>query len=70
MSVCLLSSMGSYCVIIGDLGVINLVGVTVAGTLGGGTVTGTLVGAIIGTYLGTTLVWVFSGCMLLNIFSD
>ena len=52
--------------IIGALGVITLGGVTVTGILGGGTVTGTLVGEIVGTYLGNTLVWFFSGCMVLN----
>ena len=70
MSLCMLYSMGYSCVIIGDLGVITLGGVTVSGTLGGGNVTGTSVGAIFGTYLGNTVVWVFSGCMVLNIFAN
>ena len=67
MSLCLLSSIGSSCAIIGDLGVITLGGVTVAGTVVGATVTGTRVGAIVGTSLGNTTVWVFSGCMVLKI---
>ena len=41
--------MGSYCVIIGVIGVITLSGVTYAGTLGGGIVTGTLIVAMVGT---------------------
>ena len=61
--------MGSSCVIIEVLGVIALGGVAVTGTLSSGTVTGTLVGKIVGTYLGNNVVWVFSGCMLLNICS-
>ena len=66
VSLCLIYSMGSSCVIIGVLFVITLGGVTSAGTLCGGTVTGTFVGAIVGTYLGTTVVWVVSGCMVFN----
>ena len=31
---------------------------------------GTLGGTIVGTYLGTTLVWVLSGCMVLNKISN
>ena len=56
-----MSPMGSSCVIIGVLGIISL---------GGGNVTGTLVGAMVGTYLGTTIVWVVSGCILLNSISN
>ena len=63
------SSMRSYYVIIGTLGVITLDGVTVTGTLGGVTVTFTLGGEIVGTSLGNTLVWVLSHCMVLNHFS-
>ena len=59
--------MGSSYVIIGYLGIIKLGGVTITDTFGGGTVTGTLVGTIFGTFLGNTVVWVFSGCMVLNI---
>ena len=62
--------MGSSCEIIGTLGVITIGGVSVAGTLCGGTVIGTLGGAIIGTSLVTTLVWVFFGCMVLKSFSN
>ena len=62
--------MGSSFVIIGSLGIITLGGVTVAGTLGGGTMIGTRVGAIIGNYLGKTVVWVFSVCMVLKIFAN
>ena len=58
--------MGYYYVIIGALGVTTLSGVTVAGTLSGGTVTVTLVDAIVGTYRGNNVVWVLSGCMVLN----
>ena len=53
--------------IIGSLSVITLGGVTVAGTLGGVTMTGTLVGSIVGTSLVNTVVYVFSGCIVLNI---
>ena len=62
--------MGSSFVIIGSLGIITLGGVTVAGTLGGGTMIGTRVGAIVGNYLGKTVVWVFSVCMVLKIFAN
>ena len=61
--------MGSSCVIIGALGVINLFSVTVVATPGGGTVIGALRGAIVGTSLGTTLVWVLSVCIVFNNFS-
>ena len=60
-SICMMSSMVSSCDIIGTLGVITLSGGTVIGILGGG---------IVGTSLGNTLVWVFSGCMVLNLFSN
>ena len=56
--------MGSYCVIFGPLGVITLIGVTVAGTLSGGTVTETLVDEIVGTSLCNTVIYFFSGCMV------
>ena len=62
--------MGSSCEIIRTLGVITLGGVTFAGTLGGGTVIGTLGGAIVVNSIGTTLVCVFSGCIVLNNFSN
>ena len=58
--------MGYSCVTIGVLDVINIGGVTYAITLGVGNVTGTIVGATVGTFLGTTVVWVVSGCMVLN----
>ena len=67
VSLCLLYSMVSSCVIIGSLGVIILGGVTITGTLSGGTVSGNLTDEIVGTSLGNNLVWVFSGCMMLNI---
>ena len=68
MPLCLLSSMGSFCVIIVTLGVITLGYFTVVGTPGSGTMNITLGGAIFGTSLGNTLVWVFFGCIILNNF--
>ena len=65
--ICLMSSIGSSCVVIGDLSVTTLVGLTVSGILGGSTLNVTLVGEIVGTYLGNTLVYVFPGCTVLNI---
>ena len=65
----LISTIGYSCEIICVLGVINLGGITSAGTISCGTVTGTLVGAMVGTLPGTTGVWVFSGCMVLNMFA-
>ena len=62
----MLSSMGSYCVIIGDLDIITLSGVPISGTLYGGTVTGTLVVEILCTSLGTNVVWVIFSCMVLH----
>ena len=62
--------MDSSCVIIGTIDVITIGGVTVAGTLGGGTVTGTLVGSIFVTSLCNIVVYVFSVCMVLNIFAN
>ena len=58
--------MGSSCVIISVLGITPLIGLTSYVRLGGGTVTGNLVGAMVGTLLRTTVLWVFSGCMVLN----
>ena len=46
---------------------ITLSGVAVDDNLSGGTVTGTLVGEIMCTSLGNTVVWFFSGCMVLDI---
>ena len=64
----MLSSVGSFCEIIKSLGFIILGGVTVAGTIGGGTVIDTLISVIVGTSLGTTLVWVFYSSIVLNNF--
>ena len=49
------------------LDIITIGGVTVSLTLGGGTVTVTRIGEIVGTSIGNNKVWVFSGCMVLNI---
>ena len=70
VSLCLLSSPESSCVIIGAQGVITLGVVTVSGTLCGGTVSSTCVGAIVGTSIGNTVVWFFSGCMVLKFCSN
>ena len=53
--------------IIGAIFFVTLGDVTVSGTLSGSTGTEIRVGTIVGNSLGNTVVWFFSGCMVLNI---